>query len=121
MRIRVLRRFARAIREQNGDDDGNERDNGKCEQSTWIHLEVPLAGVRSSGATCLELASARGCENDRTDRNQYRNEQDVPEFERRAEALDFDIQTAAHVAQLFADAHALLLEAVDLSFLLWRE
>src|SRR5690606_20434167 len=35
--------------------------------------------------------------------------------------FDLDIQAAAHVAQLLADAHALLLEARELGLLLGRE
>ncbi len=54
-------------------------------------------------------------------REQHRHQRDVDDLQARAELLDFDIEAAAGVAQFLANAHALVLEALELGFLLGRQ
>src|SRR5688572_21141066 len=81
-----------------------------------------IASTRvSGGAPCTQPPASRDREHDGADRQQRRHQCDVENFQPRAEPLDLDVEAATHVAQLLADAHALLLEAVQLGFLLGRE
>src|SRR5918995_982147 len=81
----------------------------------------PASARVSGGAASAQPPAPRDREHDRADRQQRRHQCDVENFQARAEPLDLDVEAAAHVAQLLADAHALLLEAVQLGFLLGRE